>query len=176
MRLTTRHAANLGLLTAVSIVLTRIFGVVLPIAGVGALRLSFGEIPIILAGVLFGPIGGGLTGLASDLIGYMINSHGGAFFPGFSISAVLVGLIPGWILHKKRDSLSWYQVGATVLVTDLVTGIFLNTLWLTILYGQGFFVILPMRVLARLVTLPVYTFVVFWITRAYRSYRRGTNH
>ena len=82
MRLTTRNAANLGLLTAISIVLTRIFGVVVPVAGVGALRLSFGEIPIILAGVLFGPAGGALTGLASDLIGYIINSHGGAFSRG----------------------------------------------------------------------------------------------
>ena len=173
MRLNTRQAANLGLLTAVSIVLTRVFGFVLPIAGVGALRLSFGEIPILLAGVLFGPAGGALTGLASDLIGYMINSHGGAFFPGFTLSSALTGCIPGWILYQRKVSFDLWQVGATVLLTDLVTGVFLNTLWLTILYGQGFFVILPMRLLARLVTLPVYTVVVFLISRAYRSYRRG---
>src|SRR5690554_5360165 len=98
MQLSARHAANLGLLTAVSIVLTRVFGVVLPIAGAGALRLSFGEIPIILAGMLFGPGAGALTGLAADLIGYLINSHGGAFFPGFTLSAVLTGLIPGLLL------------------------------------------------------------------------------
>jgi ECF transporter S component (folate family) len=157
-------------------VLTRIFGIVVPVAGVGALRLSFGEIPIILAGILFGPVGGGLTGLASDLIGYIINSHGGAFFPGFTLSAALTGVIPGLFLYKRRDSLGLYRIGATVLVTDLVTGVFLNTLWLTILYGQGFFVILPMRLLARLVTLPVYTVVLFWINRAYGSYRRGTNY
>ena len=175
MRLTTRSAANLGLLTAVSIVLTRIFGVVVPVAGVGALRLSFGEIPIILAGVLFGPAGGALTGLASDLIGYIINSHGGAFFPGFTLSAALTGFLPGRILYKHRKSLGLWQVGATVLVTDLIAGVLLNTLWLTILYGQGFFVILPMRALARLVTLPIYTFAVFWISRAYQSYLRGTN-
>ncbi len=176
MRLTTRHAANLGLLTAVSIVLTRIFGFIVPVAGVGALRLSFGEIPIILAGVLFGPAGGVLTGLASDLIGYMINSHGGAFFPGFSLSAALTGFIPGWILFRHRGSLRLWQVGATVLVTDLIAGVLMNTLWLTILYGQGFFVILPMRLLARLVTLPIYTIAVFWINRAYQSYRRGANY
>src|SRR5690554_2478486 len=163
MRLTTRNAANLGLLTAISIVLTRIFGVVVPVAGVGALRLSFGEIPIILAGVLFGPAGGALTGLASDLIGYIINSHGGAFFPGFTLSAALTGFLPGWILFRHRSSLGLWQVGATVLLTDLIAGVLLNTLWLTILYGQGFFVILPMRVLARLVTLPIYTVTVFWI-------------
>ncbi|MDI9484565.1 MAG: folate family ECF transporter S component [Bacillota bacterium] len=176
MRLTTRNAANLGLLTAISIVLTRIFGVVVPVAGVGALRLSFGEIPIILAGVLFGPAGGALTGLASDLIGYIINSHGGAFFPGFTLSAALTGFLPGWILFRHRSSLGLWQVGATVLLTDLIAGVLLNTLWLTILYGQGFFVILPMRVLARLVTLPIYTVTVFWISRAYQSYRRGAEH
>lgn len=176
MHLTTRHAANLGLLTAVSIVLTRVFGFVVPIGGVGALRLSFGEVPIILAGVLFGPGAGALTGLASDLIGYLINSHGGAFFPGFALSAAIAGLIPGLLLHKRRKNLNLGQIGVGVLVTDLIAGVFLNTLWLTILYGTGFFVILPMRLLARLVTLPVYTITIFLINRAYQAYRKGAEY
>ena len=174
MRITSRHAANLGLLTAVSIVLTRVFGLMVPIAGVGALRLSFGEIPI-LAGMLFGPAAGALTGLASDLIGYLINSHGGAFFPGFSLSAALTGLIPGLLLHQRWANLEYWQVGLAVLITDLIAGVFLNTLWLTILYRQGFFIILPMRLLARLVTLPIYTVAVLWISRAYKAYRKGVN-
>ena len=69
MKLSARTAANMGLLTAVSIVLTRVFGVMVPIAGVGALRLSFGEIPIMLTGVLFGPLPGALTGIAADVVG-----------------------------------------------------------------------------------------------------------
>jgi len=85
MRFTTRTATNLGLLTAISIVLTRVFGFIIPIAGVGALRISFGEIPIMLSGILFGPVAGAVTGVAADLIGYAINSHGGAFFPGFTL-------------------------------------------------------------------------------------------
>lgn len=168
MKLNAKTAANLGLLTAVSIVLTRVFGVMVPIAGVGALRLSFGEIPIMLAGVLFGPAAGDLTGVAADLIGYMINSHGGPYFPGFTFTAALVGLIPAMLLHRKRENLIAVQVAGAVLVTDLLTGVLLNTLWVSIMYGQGFFVLLPMRVLARLVTLPVYTVVVFWANRAYQ--------
>lgn len=175
MKLTPRHAANLGLLAAVSIVLTRVFGVVLPIAGVGALRLSFGEIPIILAGLLFGPAGGALTGLTADLIGYLINSHGGPFFPGFTLSAALVGLIPGLLRRRLKGSPTLIQAALIVLVTDLVTGVLLNTLWLTILYGQGFFVILPMRMLARLVTLPIYSLAVLWGSRAHGAYQRGSN-
>lgn len=173
MDLSTRRIANLGVLTAVSIVLTRVFGFIIPVAGVGALRISFGEIPLILAGIIFGPWAGAVTGVASDLIGYAINSHGGAFFPGFALSAALTGLIPGLLLHKCRENLLWWQVGVTVLLTDLVTGVFLNTLWLTILYGKGFFVILPARLLARLVTLPIFTLAVFLVNRAYQAYRQG---
>ena len=173
MQLSARHAANLGLLTAVSIVLTRVFGLIIPIAGVGALRLSFGEVPIMLAGILFGPTAGALTGLASDLIGYLINSHGGAFFPGFSLSAALAGFIPGLLLYQRKESLTLIHVGAVVLFTDLITGVFLNTLWLTILYGQGFFVILPMRVLARLVTLPIYTLTLFLGNKVYHDRLKG---
>ena len=173
MNFSTRKIANLGVLTAVSIVLTRVFGFIVPVAGVGALRISFGEIPLILAGILFGPWAGAVTGIAADLIGYAINSHGGAFFPGFALSAALTGLLPGLLLHSYRENLHWWQVGVTVLLTDLVTGVVLNTLWLTILYGQGFFVILPARLLARLVTLPIYTLAVFLINRAYQTYRQG---
>jgi len=144
-----------------------------PIAGVGALRLSFGEVPIMLAGVLFGPAGGALTGLAADLIGYVINTHGGPFFPGFTLSAALTGLIPGLLLYRKRSKLSVLQVGAAVLFTDLITGVLLNTLWLTIMFSQGFFVLLPMRLLARLVTLPLYTITVVWVSRAYQAYLGG---
>mgnify|MGYP000865788355 FL=1 len=173
MNFSTRKIANLGVLTAVSIVLTRVFGFIVPVAGVGALRISFGEIPLILAGILFGPWAGAVTGIAADLIGYAINSHGGAFFPGFALSAALTGLLPGLLLHSYRENLRWWQVGVTVLLTDLVTGVVLNTLWLTILYGQGFFVILPARLLARLVTLPIYTLAAFLINRAYQTYRQG---
>lgn len=175
MRLTTRHAANLGLLTAVSIVLTRMFGFVINVAGVSGLRISFGEIPIMLAGVLFGPAGGALTGLAADLVGYMLNPFGGPYFPGFTLSAALTGLIPGLILFKKRGSLRLWQIGAVVLLTDLITGVLLNTLWLTIIMKKGFFVLLPMRVLARVVTVPIYAVAIFLIKRAYHSYRRGAS-
>ena len=81
MKLDAKLAANVGVLTAVSIVLTRFFGVIVPIAGANALRLSFGEAPIMLAGVLFGPAGGALAGVAADLVGFLINSFGGPYHP-----------------------------------------------------------------------------------------------
>ncbi len=103
--LNTRTLVYSSLLTGLSIVLTRFCGIILPIAGLPALRFSFGGIPLIITGILFGPIPGALAGVVADIIGYMTNPMGGAFFPGFTLSAALTGAIPGIIymfIKSKR--------------------------------------------------------------------------
>ena len=40
-----RLFTHLSLLAALSIILSRLFGIMIPIAGVGAVRLSFGDLP-----------------------------------------------------------------------------------------------------------------------------------
>ncbi|HHT72773.1 MAG TPA: folate family ECF transporter S component [Firmicutes bacterium] len=171
MQFSTRTVTNLSLLTAVSIVLTRVFAVAVPISGHTVLRLSFGEIPVMLAGVLFGPLPGALTGAAADLIGYFINPFGGPFFPGFTISAALTGLLAGLMLGRAK-SYTWKQMGMMVAVNDLLTSVVLNTIWLVMLYQLDARIVLPTRIAARLVTIPIYTVVLVLIAQAYRKYSR----
>jgi cation transporter-like permease len=85
----------------------------------------------------------------------------------------LTGLIPGLLLHSKRNELTVLQVGLIVLLTDLITGVLLNTLWLSQMFGEGFFELLGMRLVARLLTVPLYTVTVYWASRAYRFYLAG---
>ena len=96
-----------GLLAALSIVFTRVFSFMIPLAGLPALRIGFGTLPITISGILFGPLVGGLVGMVSDLVGFMINPMGGSYFPGFTLSAALEGIIPGllfyWIKKKERN-------------------------------------------------------------------------
>ncbi len=169
MTFSTKTATNVGLLVAVSIILTRVLGVVIPVGGVMALRLSFGEIPLILAGVLFGPAAGAVAGASSDLIGFMVNSHGGPYFPGFTVSAVLTGMLPGLFLYPRRHTFSLTQLLAVIFLTDMITGVLLNTLWLSVMMDTGFWVLLPPRVVSRLATIPVYTAVVYLTRRAYQA-------
>lgn len=95
-----------GLMAGLSIVLTRAFSFMIPLAGLPALRIGFGGLPVIISGILFGPFVGAVVGLVADLVGFMINPMGGAYFPGFTISAALSGVIPGflyaWIRKIKR--------------------------------------------------------------------------
>ncbi len=100
--LSTRVLVYSSMLTCISIIMTRFLGIMLPIAGIPALRISFGSIPIYVTGILFGPIAGGLSGAIADLIGYLMNPMGGAYFPGFTLSAVIRGALPGLIYLLVR--------------------------------------------------------------------------
>jgi hypothetical protein len=48
----------------------------------------------------------------------------------------------------------------------VVCNMFLGTLWLDMMYGKGFFALLPMRVVKNLAMLPVNTFLFYTMTVA----------
>ncbi|MFA9397493.1 MAG: folate family ECF transporter S component [Clostridiaceae bacterium] len=102
--LSTKKVVSAGLLTSISIILTRYFAIMIPLAGLPSLRIGFGSIPIIISGILFGPLIGALTGIVADLIGFSINPMGGIFFIGFTISSALYGILPGLIYKYIRSS------------------------------------------------------------------------
>lgn len=160
MKINTRMVPVLAMLVAVSIIFTRAFAVMLPFAGAMTLRLSFGEIPIILAGVLFGPLAGFMTGIAADLLGYLINSFGAPFFPGLTLSAGLVGLLPGLLLRKVNTELTFWHVLVVITTTNVLISTILDTFWLTILFKVPYLALLPPRAIAKLLLVPVYTLAV----------------
>lgn len=162
----THRLVYMALLVATSIVFTRVFGVMLPIAGVGALRLSFGEIPIILAGLLMGPVAGGVVGTLADLLGYALNPMGGPYFPGFTLTAALTGILPALFLRWFfNNRLSLASILVAIACSELLTSVILNTFWLSIMYGRAFFVLLPLRFAARVILVPTYALVISVATR-----------
>lgn len=122
--ITTRTLVMASFLAALSIVFTRFLFLMVPLGGLPALRLSFGESPIMLSGILFGPLVGGLTGLAADLIGVVINPQG-AYFPGFTLSSIMWGVIPGIIAmyFKKIDDEKDFSILNSILILFLVVGL-----------------------------------------------------
>lgn len=156
-----RTVVKAGFLVAISIVMTRFAYIMLPIGGVQGMRISFGELPIMLSGFLFGPVVGGLTGIAADLIGMLVNPQG-PYFPGFTLSSMMWGVIPGLMMmvfkNGKRDY-SLIKVMTTIAIAYLVVSLLLNTLWLSILYGAAFFILLPPRILNVVISIPIMGFV-----------------
>ncbi len=172
----TRTMVKAAFLTAISIVLTRFLYFFVPLAGFPALRISFGEVPIMMAGLLFGPVVGGVAGVASDLIGVLVNSQG-AFHPGFTLSSMLWGVIPGifaYIFKKNNSSYektySFKNVFITVLVSYIVISLGLNTIWLSSMFGTGFLVLLPGRLMGAIANVPLQSIIITTLLKYLKAY------
>lgn len=174
----TSTLAKAGFLTALSIVLTRFFYFFLPIAGLAnTLRISFGELPIMVAGLLFGPIVGGISGVAADAIGVLINSQG-AFHPGFTLSSMLWGVIPGllgslYIRNRSyKEAYSFKNVFLAVSISFIVISIGLNTLWLSTMMGKGYIVLLPGRAIGAIVNIPIQSIIMTTLLKHLKSFAK----
>ncbi len=122
------------------------------------LRISFTFLPIVMAGALFGYQYGAAVGILADILGFFALPSG-TYFPGFTLCALLEGLLAALFFYRKTASL-WRVILYRLLVTALIS-IGLNTLWLTMLYGKGFWVLLPARALKSLLVCPVEIALVF---------------
>lgn len=175
----TRTMVKAGFLTAISIVLTRFMYFFVPLAGgLPALRISFGEVPLIMSGLLFGPIVGGISGIAADLIGILINSQG-AFHPGFTLSSMLWGAIPGLFLYLFKFNntyekiYSYKNVLIAVFTCYIIISLGLNTLWLSSMFGKGFFVLLPGRIIGAIANIPIQTIIISNLLKYLKGFVRA---
>lgn len=116
------------------------------------IRFGFDSVAKELTGMIFGPVVGCIVGALSDIISFIIKPLG-AYFPGFTISAAVAGLIYGMVMYKRPLSLKRVIV-ANTLVTVLVN-LVLNTYWLTLMYGDTFMALFPARIVKQLIMLPI---------------------
>ena len=71
----------------------------------GLLRITFENLPIILTGIVAGPVLGGAVGLFSDLISYLLSAQ--AYPPnllvtlGATLIGIISGIVPKFIVKKK---------------------------------------------------------------------------
>lgn len=115
------------------------------------IRISFYTLPQQIASYLYGSLTGIFFGILSDILRFVIKPTG-PFFPGFTISSMLYGVIYGFFLYKNK--LTYKRIIASNVVCSLFINILLNTYWLSILYVQPYFVLLPARTLKELIILP----------------------
>ena len=87
--ISTRTLAYCALLAALSVVLARL---IIPMPDEST-RFSIEAVPIYMAGMLFGPLAGGLVGFAADFIGCMFSGYG--FNPLFCLPPILYGVFGG---------------------------------------------------------------------------------
>lgn len=143
--ITTKVLVRAAILTALSVILTRFFSIMIT----ENLRVGIGTLPIMLSGLMFGPLVGAITGFVADIVGVLINPMG-SFHPGFTLSSVLQGLLPGLVsffLMKDKTKINWLEILLSIVLVFVGVHLVLNTVWVAQLYGNAFWVVLPGRVL-----------------------------
>ncbi len=128
-RISTKDLVIMAVLIAVEIVLSRFLSI-----SAWNTKIGFAFVPVVIAAVLLGPVYAGIVGAVADLLGAVLFPIG-AYFPGFTLTAFLTGLVYGLFLHKEQTVL---RVIGAVAINQGILSLFLNTFWISVLYGSPF--------------------------------------
>ena len=114
--------------------------------GLGLFRVTFENLPILLSGVLFGPIIGGLVGGASDLVSYLLSPQ--MYPPNLVVTAgaILVGVISGLMSHYVLRKPSILQIVLSCSTAHVVGSMIIKPIGLYQISGWAVLVRVPMYV------------------------------
>ena len=149
----------LAMLTAMEIVLSRFLSV-----NAWNLKIGFSFVPVVAAAMLYGPLGGAVVAGLGDFLGAILFPIG-PYFPGFTATAVLTGLVFGFLLRRRQT-----PAGAVcaVGINQLILSLLLNTLWISILYGNPYWPTLVSRIPQCAILIPVQILVILALAPAMR--------
>lgn len=149
----TTKLITIAFFIAIEIVLTRYLSI-----NTAFLRIGFGFLPVAMLGIMYGPLWAGAAYAIGDVLGMLIFPTGGGYFPGFTLTAFLTGAVFGLVLHKRQ--ITYKRTFLASMIVVLCLNLCMDTFWLTILMGQGYLAMLPMRLVKCVFSIPVQTILI----------------
>ena len=136
-----RLLAISAFLAALSIVCGKYLA--LPVGNV--LRFSFENLPILLAGMMFGPITGMAVGVIADLVGCVMVAY--PINPVVTLGAAGIGLLSGLLFRATKKLPLLWQTCITAILTHLVASVIIKTYGLAQYYDMPFHILMLWRLL-----------------------------
>lgn len=153
MKLTVKQLIILSFLISIHVILSRHFAIHIG----NIIRISFASVVTGIIATYFKPQWTIFACGLSDLIASLLFPTGTYFF-GFTISAMIGGLIYAIILYDKP--FKWWRIFLVeILCIIFVTGI-LNSYWLSLLIGNSFILIFLPRITEKVLLLPIEVFLI----------------
>ena len=139
------------------------------------LKIGFSFVPIVIAAMLFGPLKAGIIYGAADVIGALLFPIG-PYSPGFTVSAVLMGVVLGLFLYKRERLGFFRNILPPVLINYIVLGLFVNTAWVSLLYtSKGYWGWFVYRLPEYAVLIPVSIALIPAIFRLSKVLKKALN-
>ena len=102
--MTTRTLAYCAMLAALQVVLARL---IIPMPAADT-RFSLEAVPVVLAGLFFGPLAGAMVGFSADLVGCLFSGFG--YNPLFCLPPILYGLSAGLLRRYVSEKPNFLRV------------------------------------------------------------------
>jgi len=155
----TRTITLAAMMTALSIVIG-IFCKNFLNFGAGLFRITFENFPIVLAGITCGPVVGGLVGIASDLLSYLLSAQ--VYPPNLIVTAgaCIVGIVSGLVARLIKKDGAWRIVLADG-VAHIVGSMIVKTVGLFQFYGW----LVLWRIPLYLVIMTLESLLLLWLFR-----------
>lgn len=137
------------------------------------LVISFTFLPMMLSAIWLGPKYSTIIALLGDFIGAILFPFG-PYFPGFTVSSALSGLIYGLFLYNKGNEMSNKKLLISLIISSVIQLIFVNifvtSLWIHILYGKAYLAIMASRTITQLVMIPIHVISIYVLEKFSRPY------
>ena len=134
-RISVRTLTAMALLIAMSIVFSRVLSI-----STGFVRFNLGSLPVLLAGILFGPWAGFVVGMVADIIGGVLAGY--AINPLITLGAASIGLVGGLGWQRLSHLRTGNRLRCSVLAAHFVGSMVINSLALHIFYGYAWAVLI----------------------------------
>lgn len=142
----TKTLTYCALLAALQVAMTRLMGIM----PTEFSRISLGAIPTVLAGVLFGPVAGGLVGFVSDLVGCLFTGYG--YNPLFCVPPILYGVCGGLFRGLLAQKVTFLRVLLAIAPAALLGSILYQSWALGFVSGKGFWFFFSTRAVQHIIT------------------------
>ena len=151
-RMSTKLIVIMGLLVAMEIVLNRFLSV-----NAWNIKIGFSFLPVVIAAIVYGPVYGAIVGGLGDFLGAIMFPIG-QYFPGFTLTAVLMGLVWGFFLHKEQ---TLPRIIAAAAINQFILGLCLNTYWISVLYGSPYGPLFMTRILQAVILFVTQVIIIY---------------
>lgn len=152
--------AQIAILTALSVIVRRFLTP--QVTG-----LNLGGFPLIVSGLVLGPMGGAYVGGLSDILGAALAPHG-AFDPVYMLTAVLTAAVPALVLRSlgapRTPSLGALMLAITV-GQGLTKGL-IQPFYRQMLTGIPWWIDASHGLLVQILHIPLYAWLAAQVLRA----------
>ena len=130
------------------------------------IRFSFENLPIIFAGMAFGPIVGAAVGVVSDLIGCLLVGY--AINPIITVAAAVIGLISGcYVFFPKARSRAGYtvKISVTVFAAHFIGSVVIKSFGLSVFYDMPLVMLMLWRLLNYAIVGMLEGFILYHVVK-----------